>query len=165
MTRRPYLLVIAGAACLWSASVLAQTKTAGSNVCGKPDPSHVLPVGDRPDHSLGVEQMKCTWPKPFEIGTDKAKESAVTETMEVTGDKTRVRGVHVVTMESGDKVFISYQGSGTSKDGKPVGAQGTWSFSGGTGKLKGIKGKGTYSCAASGDSFGCSGEGDYELPK
>jgi hypothetical protein len=165
MNRLPHLLVMAGVACLWSTGALAQNKTGGSNVCAKPDPSHVLPVGDRPDHSLGVEQMKCTWPKPFEIGTDKAKESAVTETMEVTGDKMRVRGVHVVTMESGDKVFVNYQGSGTTKDGKPVEAKGTWSFSGGTGKLKGIKGKGTYSCAPSGDAFGCSGEGEYELPK
>jgi hypothetical protein len=165
MTRLLHLLVVAGVACLWSASALAQNKTAGSNVCGKPDPAHMLPAGDRPDHSLGVEQMKCTWPKPFEIGTDKAKESAVTETVEVTGDKMRVRGVHVVTMDSGDKVFVSYQGSGTTKDGKPVEAKGTWSFSGGTGKLKGIKGKGTYSCAPSGDVFGCSGEGEYQLPK
>ena len=165
MTRTHHLLVIAGVACLWSAGALAQNKTAGSNVCAKPDPSHVLPAGDRPDHSLGVEQMKCTWPKPFELGADKAKESAVTETMEITGDKMRVRGVHVVTMESGDKVFISYQGSGTTRDGKPVEAKGTWSMTGGTGKLKGVKGKGTYSCAPTGDAFGCSGEGEYELAK
>ncbi len=165
MRRLCHLLVIAGVACLWSAGAMAQNKTSGSNVCSKPDPAHVLPAGDRPDHSLGVEQMKCTWPKPFEIGTDKAKESSATETLEMTGNKTHVHGVHVVTMESGDKVFISYQGSGTSKDGKPVEAKGTWSITGGTGKHKGLKGKGTYSCAPSGDTMGCSGEGEYEPPK
>jgi len=159
------LLVIAGLACLWSAGALAQTKLSGSNVCGKPDPSHLLPAGDRPDHSLGVQQTKCSWPKPFEIGTDKAKESAATETVEVMGNRTHSHGMHVVTMESGDKVFVGYQGSGTSKDGKPVEGKGTWSFLGGTGKLKGIKGKGTYTCAPSADGFGCSGEGEYELPK
>ncbi len=160
-----HLVLVAGAACLWSASAVAQTKTAGSNVCSKPDPSHVLPAGDRPDHTLGVEQMKCTWPKPFEIGTDKAKESVATETVEVAGNKMRTHGMHVVTMESGDKVFVSYQGTGTTKDGKPVEAKGTWTLTGGTGKLKGVKGKGTYSCAPSGDAFGCSGEGEYQLPK
>jgi hypothetical protein len=80
MLRLCQLLVLAGAACLWSASGLAQTKTAGSNVCGKADPSHVLPASDRPNHMMGVQQVKCTWPKPFEIGTDKAKESVATET-------------------------------------------------------------------------------------
>jgi len=134
-------------------------------VCGKADPSHVLPASDRPNHMMGVQQVKCTWPKPFEIGTDKAKESVATETFEITGDKVRTHGMHVVTMESGDKVFVSYQGSGTSKDGKPVEGKGSWSFSGATGKRKGLKGKGTYSCAPTGDSFQCNGEGEYELPK
>jgi len=165
MRRLSYLLVIAGVTCLWSASALAQNKTAGSNVCAKPDPAHMLPAGDRPDHSIGVEQMKCTWPKPFEVGTDKAKESVATESMEMMGDKMHVHGMHVVTMESGDKVFVSYHGTGTMKDGKPVEAKGTWSFTGGTGKHKGLTGKGTYSCAPSGDSMGCSGEGEYTPPK
>jgi hypothetical protein len=160
-----HLLVIASMACVWSASTLAQNKTGGSNVCAKPDPSHVLPAGDRPDHSLGVEQMKCTWPKPFEIGTDKAKESVATETMEISGNRSHVHGMHVVTMESGDKVFVSYQGAGTMKDGKAVEAKGTWSITGGTGKHKGLTGKGTYSCAPSGDTMGCSGEGEYTPPK
>ena len=159
------IALLAALACAFSSGALAQTKTAGSNVCSKPDPVHLLPAGDRPDHSLGVQQTKCTWPKPFEVGGDKAKESQATESVEISGNKSRMHGVHVVTMESGDKAYLTYQGSGTSKDGKPVEAKGTWSFVGGTGKLKGLKGKGTYSCAPDGDSFGCSGEGEYELPK
>ena len=165
MRRLSHVLVIAGLACLWSAGALAQNKTSGSNTCSKPDPSHVLPAGDRPDHSLGVDQMKCTWPKPFEVGTDKAKDSVATETMEISGNKVRAHGTHVVTMESGDKVFVSFQGSGTLKDGKPVESKGTWSFTGGTGKHKGLTGKGTYSCAPSGDTMACSGEGEYTPPK
>jgi hypothetical protein len=159
------LLLIAGIACLWSVGAVAQTKTAGSNLCSKPDPAHMLPAGDRPDHMFGVDTMKCTWPKPFEIGTDKAKESVATESMEMSGNKARAHGVHVVTMESGDKVFVNFQGVTTFKDGKPVGGKGTWSIGGGTGKYKALKGKGTYTCAPSGDSMGCSGEGEYEAPK
>jgi hypothetical protein len=165
MRRLCHLFAVAGLACLWAAAAAAQNKTAGSNVCSKPDPMHVLPAGDRPDHSLGVEQTKCTWPKPFEVGTDKAKESAATESMEMMGNKMHVHGMHVVTMESGDKVFIAYQGSGTTKDGKVVEAKGTWSFAGGTGRHKGLKGKGSYSCAPSGDTMACSGEGEYEAAK
>jgi hypothetical protein len=158
------LPLLAVAACLCSAGALAQTKTSGSNTCGKPDTAQQVPVGDRPGHALGVEQMKCTWPKPFEVNGDKAKESVATETMEATGNNVRMSGTHVVTMESGDKAFIGYKGSGTTKDSKPVDGKGTWWFSGGTGKLKGLKGKGTYSCTASGDTMSCSGEGEYELP-
>jgi len=165
MPKLGYLIAVVSAACLWSAGALAQTKVGGSNTCSKPDPSHVLPAGDRPDHSLGVEQMKCTWPKPFEIGTDKAKESQATETVDITGNRVHTRGMHIVTMESGDKVFISYQAVGMLKDGKPAGAKGTWSFTGGTGKHQGLTGKGTYSCAPSGDGMGCSGEGEYTAPK
>jgi hypothetical protein len=43
--------------------------------------------------------------------------------------------------------------------------KGTWSFTGGTGKLKGIKGKGTYTCTPSGDGVSCEIEGDYQLGK
>ena len=159
------LVLLAGVACLWSAGALAQTKTSGSNVCTKPDPMHVLPAGDEPNHAFGVQQTKCTWPKPFEIGTDKAKESVATEAMEMSGNKTHGHGMHIVTMESGDKVFVSYHGTGTTKDGKPVGAKGTWSFVGGTGKYKELKGKGTYTCAPTGETVTCNGEGEYEAPK
>jgi hypothetical protein len=48
----------------------------------------------------------------------------------------------------------------------PESAEGTWSFVGGTGKLKGLKGKGTYKgkYAADGTST-YEIEGEYELPK
>jgi len=63
-------------------------------------------------------------------------------------------------MESGDKFFVWFQSSGTGKEGK-----GTWGFTGGTGKLKGITGKGTYTCTASGDRSLCEIEGEYALAK
>jgi len=43
--------------------------------------------------------------------------------------------------------------------------RGTWGFTGGSGKLKGIKGKGTYTCAPSGDGSSCNVEGEYQLAK
>ena len=103
-------------------------------------------MGDRPDHSLGVAQSKCTWTKPLEIGGDKSKESVSTATLDVTGDSDHTGGIDVTTMESGDKFFVWFQSSGPGKQGK-----GTWGFTGGTGKLKGIKGKGTYTCTVSGE--------------
>ena len=157
--------IVAVAVCLCSATAAAQTKVTGTAQCGKPDPQHMVPVGDRPEHSLGVEQFKCTWTKPMEIGVDKSKDGVSTETTDVSGNTSRARGFHVATMESGDKFFVWYQGTGTSKDGALVELKGNWGFTGGSGKLKGIKGKGTYTCTPSGDLISCEVEGEYELAK
>ena len=50
------------------------------------------------------------------------------------------------------------------KEQKLESGEGTWTFAGGTGKLKGIKGKGTYKCKPSGDNVDCDVEGEYRLP-
>ena len=157
--------IMAGAVCLCAATAGAQTKVTGTAQCAKPDPQHMVPVGDRPGHSLGVEQSKCSWTKPMEIGGDKSKDGVSTATIEVSGDTSHAHGFHVATMESGDKFFVWYHGTGTSKDGAPVEAKGEWGFTGGSGKLKGIKGKGTYNCTPSGDGLACEVEGEYELAK
>jgi hypothetical protein len=68
-------------------------------------------------------------------------------------------------MQSGDKGFVSYWGKETLKDGALLASKGTWAYTGGTGKLKGIKGKGTFTCAPSGDGVSCEIEGEYELAK
>ncbi len=159
------LFVMCGIVCLAATAASAQTKTTGTAQFGKADPQHMLPVGDRADHSLGVAQLKCTWTKPQDIGSDKTKDGVSTETRDISGNNIRAHGMHVTTMESGDKYFVSYQGTGTSKDGTLQGAKGTWMYTGGTGKLKGIKGKGTYTCAASGDGVSCDIEGEYQLAK
>ena len=77
----------------------------------------------------------------------------------------RTRDFDVDTLDSGDKSFISYQGTATVKDGTLESGKGTWGFTGGRGKLKGIKGKGTYTCAPSGDGSSCNVEGEYQLAK
>jgi len=143
-------------ACFGAATAAAQTKVSGTLQCGQPEQEHEIPVGDLPDHSLALQQLKCSYTKAMEIAGAKSVSTVVTITNEVTGDTIRARGCQVVTMDSGDKVFISHEGTGT-----PDGQDGTWSFTGGTGKLKGIKGKGTYSCSSS----GCDIAGEYQLAK
>lgn len=151
--------------CFAAVAASGQTKTSGTAQCAKADPQHVIPVGDRPDHSLGVEQAKCTWTKPMEIEGAKSKDGVSTATDDISGNTVRARGVHVSTMDSGDKYFVWYQGTATMKDGALVSQKGNWGFTGGTGKLKGIKGKGTFTCAPSGDGVSCEVEGDYQLAK
>jgi hypothetical protein len=151
--------------CLVGATAGAQTKISGSIQCSKPDPQHMIPVGDRPDHSLGVEQSKCTWTKPMEIEGAKSKDGMSTATDDISGNSVRTRGFHVSTMDSGDKFFVWYQGSGQLKDGALQSSKGKWGFTGGSGKLKGIKGNGTYACTLSGDGISCDVEGEYEAAK
>ena len=51
-------------------------------------------------------------------------------------------------------------------EGRTARRGGTWTFTGGTGKLKGIKGKGTYKDKGAADGSGTiEVEGEYELPK
>jgi hypothetical protein len=159
------LFMMCAIVCFAATTASAQTKVAGTAQFGKADPQHMLPAGDRPDHSLGIDQLKCTWTKPQDIGGDKTKDGVSTETQDISGNNVRAHGMHVTTMESGDKYFVSYQGTGTLKDGALRSAKGTWMYTGGTGKLKGIKGKGTYTCAPSGDGVSCDIEGEYQLAK
>jgi hypothetical protein len=165
MPKLGYLIVMAGAACLWSAGAAAQTKFSGTCSC-KREQQQVLPVGDRPGHSLGVEQYKCDWTKPFDLGGDNSKDGVATHTADVNGTKSRFRGVHVITMQSGDKVSLPYMGAGeNSKDGKESHSKGTFTFADGTGKLKGATGKGTFSCSGGGDTVSCEVAGEYTAAK
>ena len=144
----------------------AQTKTSGTVQCGKSDLAHAIPVGDHPNHSFVINQGKCTWSKPMEIAGTQTKEDVATDFMEVTGNNSRGQGYVVGTMANGDKFHVRTQESATLKDGVPQKAEGKWSFARGTGKLKGIKGKGTYKGTAGSDgSMTIEVEGDYELPK
>jgi hypothetical protein len=68
-------------------------------------------------------------------------------------------------MDNGDKQFVSFRDTGAIKDGKPQGSQGTWSYTGGTGKFKGLKGKGTYKVSLNPDGTATVDvEGEYEVP-
>ena len=152
---------------LCATASLAQTKFSGTIQCGiKPEITHVVPVGDQDGHTFGVEQFKCTWSKPYEIAGVKAKEHMSTDHFDATGGTLHVTGMGVTTMENGDKWFGPYHGTSTFKsDGSLVGASGRWQYTGGTGKLQGIKGKGTYKCTPGkdGTTFTCDIEGEYQL--
>jgi hypothetical protein len=144
----------------------AQTKSSGTIECGKADPQNMIEAGDKPNHSLGISKSTCTWTKPQEIAGLKTKDGYSVASSDTTGSKSSSHGIHVSTMDNGDKMFVRFQGSGTLKDGALQTDAGTWSYTAGTGKLKGIKGHGTYK----GKGTGGGGvtyevEGDYQLPK
>jgi hypothetical protein len=146
-----------------AAAAPAQTKFSGTQQCAKPDPEYAVPVGDRPDHVMVLAKNKCTWAQA-EIGGVQLKDEDDTIMSDVSGARSRDRGAGVAVLASGDKAFVQFQGTGTMKDNKPVTGEGTWSFTGGTGKLKGIKGKGTYKGKFNPDgSAAFEIEGEYQL--
>jgi hypothetical protein len=151
--------------CLAAAAV-AQTKISGTGKCGQPEKQEAIEAGDRPGHMLTIAKAACTWTTPFEVAGVKTKTYTAATTMDASGQKATVRGYVVVTMENGDKTFVRInQGTATmTKDGKPVSGEGTWSYTGGTGKFKGITGKGTYKSKPAGDTFEDMIEGEYSLP-
>lgn len=163
MKQRAIWIVVLG---LMLAGVsVAQTKTSGTINCGKPDPAYSIEVGDKTGHAVGLVKVPCTWSKAMQIEGVETKDGYDVAMSDGAG-KFRVSGYHVSNMANGDKIFVRFAGTDTyTKDGKPDSSVGTWSYTGGTGKLKGITGKGTYKGKA--DASGAmvtDVEGDYTLP-
>lgn len=142
----------------------AQTKISGKVHCAKPDPSYAIEVGDRPGHSLALNKTACTWTTPLEIEGLQSKDGVDTSTVEISGTKMTESGYDLTTMSNGDKFAVRFQGAITaSKDGSAAIA-GKWSFASGTGKLKGIRGSGTYKGTGVADGSGdIDVEGEYTM--
>ena len=152
----------------FAASALAQTQISGTIRCGKGDPfqSQSIEVGDQAGHMLVIDKASCPWNVPFEIAGLKSTSISYAESIDLTGAKFQARGYGVITMDNGDKAYVHYQGAGTMNDGAPVSGEGTWSFAGGTGKLKGLKGKGTNKASRTQSGEGEQKvEGEYSLPE
>lgn len=144
----------------------AQEKISGTIQCAKPDPQHVVPVEGMPGHSLSVQQTKCTWTKPMEIAGLQTKDAVFTDTSDVSATVVSDHGYSMTTMTNGDTLVGSFSDTvHPRKDGSFEGVKATWAFLRGSGKLKGIKGKGTYQCKPAGDVNTCDVEGEYTLPK
>ncbi len=160
---RKKLFLIPGLLAALALAVAAQTKASGTISCrGKSNPSYSIEVGDKPTHSLSLDRTACTWTKPMEIGGLQAKDAYDVSFGDATGDKSHSSGYHVSNMANGDKLFLHFQGIDDNKAGTSVG---TLTLTGGTGRLKGLKGKGSYKgkADAAGDTV-FEVDCEYELP-
>jgi hypothetical protein len=138
----------------------AQTKHDFSGSCSKPEVVQTIPAGDKEGHAFLLQQGKCET-TTGEVGDAKSKQGTFSEHNEATGTRMKGWGVYVETYDSGDKVFYSYQTTATTKDGAFVSGGNKYQITGGTGKMKGIKGAG--SCTLTGNASGgldysCTGE-------
>jgi len=146
-----------------AASLFAQTKITGTASC-KADPMTPVEVGDTAGHALAGQKATCTW-TGLEMAGSPAKDGVSVASAEIRGNNSTSRGYHSGTLASGDKWTCSFQGKGVSKDGKPVSDSGTWTMTSGTGKLKGIKGKGTFKGTPNADgTMSYAIEGEYSVP-
>jgi hypothetical protein len=144
-------LVVFGCVLGTAASAAAQTKFAGKCSQGKPDPNHMIKVDDGSNHTLVLGQVTCTWSSGDIAGVAlKSEVDAVFSDM--TGATSRDRGYGVGTDANGDKYYVRFEGTSAYKGEAPTTAKCTWTFYGGTGKLRGLTGKGT--CAGTFDATG-----------
>jgi len=154
---------------------IAQTRSAGlastgavdsSWHCKAPNPAYNIPVPDAPGHAYAIQQFSCAATKG-EIAGVKEKDGIATEFGEVTSAGVKGHGIFTETLANGDKLTVSYTSSATMGANNQMQAGGgPWTVTGGTGKLKGITGKGT--CKAKGNAdgtadFNC--VGTYSIPK
>jgi hypothetical protein len=150
-----------------AAAASAQTKISLTAECAKPDEQHSIQVGDRQNHSFAISQGKCAYTKSYELAGIEGKGGVSTTFSETSGNTSRLRIFYVDIMANGDKVYLREEGTLTLKDGVPQSGETRWRCVGATGKLKGLKEKGTCkltSAAADGSgTWEC--EGEYELPK
>jgi len=151
--------------CALAAWLAAQTKISYTVQCAKADPVYTIPVGDRPGHAFSIAKGKCVIATPLEIAGVAAKEEEYTAFEDISGNRARGRFAAFITMSDGDRLLAVGQGTTTLKEGVVVATEGTWSYTGGTGKLKGIKGKGTHKGKyASDGTLTVEVEGEYQLP-
>jgi hypothetical protein len=159
------LMVVAGLAFMLASAVSAQTKLTGTVTCAKPDPSYAIQVGDQPGHVYTLDKSSCSWGADTLINGMKITADTGTSTSETTATKTSSSGSRMATLENGDKFFASVHDSSPIKDGKPTDISGTFTINGGTGKLKGIKGHGTYKVTLGADGTATVAvTGEYTIP-
>jgi len=153
-------MIWCGAVCLFFATLAsAQTKFTSTGKCSKPDVQQTAAVPDVAGHAYVLMQGKCV--TKGDIGGTSSKEGAFTEHGEMNGNNGKLMGTYVETFASGDKVFYSYETTSTMKTGALQSGQNKWTMSGGTGKMKGIKGTGMCKLtgnAGGGLDYACTGE-------
>jgi len=161
-TRFASLLVLGA---LVSVSLSAQTKISGTLSCAKPDPMSSIPVDDGNGTVMNLAKVSCTWSKTFDMAGSSTKDGYSVAASEVHHGKSKEHGIHVGTMANGDKYYVHFQGTGDINADHSGTVTGTWSFDGGTGKLKGLTGKGTYKTAAKADGTSTADvQGDFKTP-
>jgi len=148
-----------------SMSAAAQTKLVAVIDCDKSEPQYTIQVPDREGFSYQIYQNKCTWTKGSALEGIESKDVVNVCFNDARGAAVRLAHTQVTHYTNGDKVFAAGTGNYNSKT---FVSSGKWSYTGGTGKFRGLKGGGTYMCksksADANAGYTCDVEGEYTLP-
>ena len=162
---RKALILACSFVVMMATAASAQTKFSGSQACAKPDPNYSLSVGDTGDHVVSLTKDKCKWTRGQIAGLQLKEETDTIVSEDINATTSLDRGWGVTLMANGDTAFVKFEGTTIIRNDVPVSGRGTWSFTGGSGKLTGIKGKGTYEGKYNRDgtsTFEFTGE--YQMP-
>jgi hypothetical protein len=132
------LLLLALGLLVSVSAAMGQSKVDTKWHCSKPSTEQKLEVGDVPDHYYSIGQGTCD--ATSSSGDLKEKSGSYTEFHDAWKASYKLHGYYNATMENGDKVYYTYEGSNSTDPAKPVSNK--WKIVGGTGKCKGIKGSG-----------------------
>jgi hypothetical protein len=135
------LLFVACSLLVFGSVTMAQGKIDAKWHCPKESVSHKLDVGDVPDHSYVILQGTCN-ATASDSGYPE-KTAGWTESQEIWKASLNFHGRSNVTMENGDKVYWTYEGSASADLTKPFSFK--MKILSGTGEYKGIKGSATCS--------------------
>jgi len=113
--------------------------------CMKPSENPMVAVGDAPAHQYGLAKGTCS---ATSSGSGE-KSGAYTEVQEIWKESFKNHGHFIVTMDNGDMVYYTYEGTGSTDPKGP--ASNKWKIESGTGKHKGIKGSGSCTGKQNGD--------------
>jgi hypothetical protein len=148
-----------------SMSAVAQTKLVAVIDCDKADPQYTIQVPDREGFSYQINQNKCRWTKGSALEGIESKDAVNVGFTDARGAAVQLAHTQVTHYVNGDKVFAAGTGN---YNQKTLASSGKWFYTGGTGKFRGLKGGGTYTCKSKGpeDNAGyiCDAEGEYTLP-
>ncbi|MGB8012599.1 MAG: hypothetical protein WCF68_13365 [Terriglobales bacterium] len=111
--------------------------------CEKSEPGYSIAVPDRPGHALMLSKRECMWTEPLVIAGAKTKDGEAVSFIEKMEGTLHIHGFETDTLDNGEKITWQSMGQVLAEKG-PVESKGRWSLMRGTGKLKGIKGGGTY---------------------
>jgi hypothetical protein len=156
--------------CLFLSSLPMQAHIKGTitekSVCGASAVHQTVVINDDRQHSVSLDQRPCRSDAPIEIGGLTGTEYVVYGVDDVQDGQSVDRGYVVGTMKNGDRYFLKYQGAATMKGNAPDHLEGTWTFTGGSGRLKDLRGGGTYTAKPTTNGVGMEFviQGDYELP-
>jgi hypothetical protein len=140
------------------------TKITGTLECGKSELTK-MEVGDAPHHVLSLGKAPCRWTQGMELGRLRTNRGESRMMRDQRGDTGAIRGYHVGQAGNGDAYYLRFDVQVQVRPDLPDLLHGRWGFTGGTGELAGLEGRGTFKGLQNADgTTKWEFEGEYRLP-